>query len=105
MEVTETSESRLRKFWILLLFQIPSNLCSIFVLHHMFTAKIFRQTLSNHVIIAMLIVSLLSTTVDLSLTLNYLRLDFQRTLCDVPCFKRESYALNWYWPAVFPMEM
>ncbi|CAF3090504.1 unnamed protein product [Rotaria socialis] len=74
MEVTETSESRLRKFWILLLFQIPSNLCSIFVLHHMFTAKIFRQTLSNHVIIAMLIVSLLSTTVDLSLTLNYLRL-------------------------------
>ncbi|CAF2096317.1 unnamed protein product [Rotaria magnacalcarata] len=181
MKLAKTLESRLLKFWILLLFQISSILCSIFVLHHMFTAKKFRRTLSSHVIIAMLIVSLLSVTVDLSLTLIYLRLgivhpklnlfcffwmyidfsfytcgmlltawasferhilvfsvryfrlsyrmifvhyvpilicliypfifynysilfyscendllDFQRTLCGVPCFKRESYVLNWY---------
>ncbi|CAF3832241.1 unnamed protein product [Rotaria sordida] len=73
MAISETSLSRLIKFWILLIFQIPSILCSIFVLHHMFTSKTYRRTLANHVIIAMLIISLLSVTIDLSLTLNYLR--------------------------------
>lgn len=181
LTVPETTTSRFIKFWILLFFQIASIQCSIFVLHHIFTYKSARRTLSNHVVIAMLIVSLLYVTVDLSLTLNYLRegiiipqtvpfcffwiyidyslytigvllttwatferhilvfslnhfrsfyqlilfhylpvlicviypfifygyailvyscenniLDFHVTLCGSPCFKRESYILNWY---------
>ncbi|CAF4612003.1 unnamed protein product [Rotaria sp. Silwood1] len=73
MAISETSLSRSIKFWILLVFQIPSILCSIFVLYNMFTLQIYRRALANHVIIAMLIVSILSITIDLSLTLNYLR--------------------------------
>jgi hypothetical protein len=181
MDVSETLLSRSIKFWILLVFQIPSILCSIFILYHMFVLPTYRRTLANHVITIMLIVSLLSVTIDLSLTLNYLRegfvnppsisfcffwmyidyslyasgmlltawasierhilvfalqyfrlsyqiifghyfpiiicliypfifyiytifiypcqnnfLDFNKTLCGSPCFKRESYIFNWY---------
>jgi hypothetical protein len=181
IQISETELSRSIKFWILLLFQIPSILCSIFVLYHMCALPTYRRTLANHVVISILIISLLSVTIDLSITLNYLRvgivhpqlssfcyfwmyidyslyangmllmawasierhilvfsfhyfrstyriifahyipiiislvypfifyiytifiysckenlLDFKVTLCGSPCFKQESYILNWY---------
>ena len=70
---SETRLSRSIKFGIFLTFQVPSILCSIFVLYHMFALPAYRQALANHVIIALLIVSFLSTSIDLSITLHYLR--------------------------------
>lgn len=69
----ETRLSRSIKFVIFLAVQIPSILCSIFVLYYMFVLPAYRQILANHVIIALLIVSLLSMSIDLSITLHYLR--------------------------------
>ncbi|CAF3772930.1 unnamed protein product [Rotaria sordida] len=71
--IYETLLTRSIKFWILLILQIPSIFCSIFILYHMFVSRKQRQLLANHVIIIMLIVSLLSTIIDLSITLNYLQ--------------------------------
>lgn len=181
MNIVETSLSRSIKFWILLSFQIPSILCSIFILYNNLCFRVYRRSIPNHVITLMLIVGLFSVTIDLSLTMNYLRegivkpqtksfclfwmyidytlyasgilltawasierhilifsiqffrltcqkicfhylpifvlliypfifygytiffypcqldeLDFNKTLCGSPCFKRESRILNWY---------
>ncbi len=52
--------------------QITSILCSLFVLYHMLSSSTQRQSLANHVIIVILIISFLSVTIDLSITLTYL---------------------------------
>ncbi|CAF1394303.1 unnamed protein product [Adineta ricciae] len=68
----ETSTTRAIKFWILLFCQIPSVLCSIFVLYHMVRSRANRQVLANHVVIAMLGVGVLIVTIDLSIALKFL---------------------------------
>ncbi|CAF3176584.1 unnamed protein product [Rotaria socialis] len=71
--IDETPLTRSIKFWIILILQTPSISCSIFVLYHMLSTRSYRQLLADHVVVVMLIYSLLSVTIDLSITLNYLR--------------------------------
>ena len=70
---SETFLSRGIKFWLFLGMQIPSVLCAIFVLSYMSCRPRYRRLLANHAIMALVLVSLLSSTVDLSIMLHFLR--------------------------------
>ncbi|CAF1318907.1 unnamed protein product [Rotaria sordida] len=43
------------KFWLYLVFLIPSIICAIFVLYHLLCNQTFRRSLNNHVIIVLLL--------------------------------------------------
>jgi hypothetical protein len=60
------------KFISLLLLQIPSILCTTFILYHLLRNRVSRTTLHNHPIIAILATSLLTCLTDISMTLYYL---------------------------------
>ena len=60
------------KFWILLVLQLLSLSCFVYVFSKFVFKKQFHQTIHNHVVILLLSVSFLFVTVALSLTLAYL---------------------------------
>ena len=62
------------RFWILLVFDILSISCSIFLLYLILTDRKLRQALNNHIVIVLLIINLVSQSIDNSLYLNYLRI-------------------------------
>jgi hypothetical protein len=68
----ETVISRTIKFIILLILQLASICCSLFLLFHLIAEPTLYRTLHNHTIIALIIVSFLQTIFDLPLTLYYL---------------------------------
>ena len=74
--VYETSTTRSIKFWILLFFQPLSIVCSLCMFYHMLASRTQRQLLANQIVFVMLIVSFLSVTIDLSITLDFLRQGF-----------------------------
>ena len=63
------------QFWIYLLGDIPSTVCSFFVLYHLLFDRTQRRALHNHVIIVLLIVGLISELTNIPWILNYYRLD------------------------------
>ena len=69
----ETATSRTIKFFLLLIFQIFSVCCSLFLIFHLIIKSTFRRRLQNETIIALLLVSFFQTISDLPMTLNYLR--------------------------------
>jgi hypothetical protein len=71
--VSETLLPRSIRFWLLLVFDIPSVACSIFLLYHLFVNKTLRRVLNNHIIIVLLLVNFVSQLIDTSTYLNYLR--------------------------------
>ena len=73
------------RFGILLGFDIPSILCSIFLLYLLLTNEKLRQALHNHIIIILLIVNLISQLVDNSFYLNYLRIGYVRPSSPILC--------------------
>lgn len=60
------------RFWILLLLDIPSVLCSFFLLYHLLFNKTLRNQLTNHVIIVLLILGLSIQLVDIPFHLTFL---------------------------------
>ena len=73
------------RFGILLEFDIPSILCSIFLLYLLLSHRKLRQTLHNHIIIILLIVNLNSQLLDNSFYLHYLRIGYVRPSSPVLC--------------------
>lgn len=69
----ETVTSRTVKFIFLLIFQIASIGCSLFLLFHLITKSTLHRALHNHIIIALVVVSFFQTISDLPMTLEYLR--------------------------------
>ena len=69
----ETVISKTIKFIILLILQVGSICCSLFLLFNLIMKPTLHQTLHNHTLIALIIVSFLQTISDLSMTLDYLR--------------------------------
>jgi len=69
---TTSFESNRIKFWILLSLQLLSIPCFIYVFFQFATKKKLRQSINNHVILLLLIVSFLFVTIALSLTLAYM---------------------------------
>ena len=66
---------RSMKFYSLLTLQILSVFCSLFLLYHFLFDRLIRQVLYNHLIIALLFVSLLTCTIDLPLILFHLKVN------------------------------
>ena len=69
----ETPTSRLIKFFVLLILQMMSVCCSIFLIFHLIIRPTFRRRLQNQTIILLLIVSFFQTISDLPMSLDYLR--------------------------------
>ncbi|CAF4163742.1 unnamed protein product, partial [Adineta steineri] len=61
------------KFWLFIIFIIPSILCSIFYLHYFLIHRTFRQSLHNHVIILILSFGLIYMITDIIWYIHYYR--------------------------------
>src|SRR5690349_9582475 len=72
----EIAIPRIVRFWIILLFYIPSLICSLFVLYHFIFNRTLRQTLHNHVIIILLFINLIVQLTNIPWILNYYRLGY-----------------------------
>jgi len=66
--------SHLVRFWLYLLFEIPSVICSIFVLSHLLFNRTLRRALYNHIIIILLAINLIVQVTDIPWILHYYRL-------------------------------
>ena len=55
----EVAIPRKIRFWLLLLFDIPSVLCTLFLLSNLFVNRTLRQALNNHVLIVLLLLVLM----------------------------------------------
>ena len=73
-EESEIPVPRSTRFWLLLIMDIPSIICSFFLLFHLLINKSLRSQLTNHVIIILLIIGLIIELVDISLHLSFLHL-------------------------------
>lgn len=62
------------RFWLLLLLNIPSVICSCLLLYHFFESHVRRNQLKNHLIIVLLILGLFIELVDIPLHLSFFRL-------------------------------
>jgi hypothetical protein len=69
---TEINLPRSVRFWLLLLLDIPSIICSIFLLFNLLNDKILRLQLANHVMIILLIIGLILQLVDIPFHLSFL---------------------------------
>ncbi|CAF1007225.1 unnamed protein product [Rotaria sordida] len=64
------------RFWLLLLFDIPSIVCSLFLLFHLLINKTFRCHLINQVMMVLLIIGLIIELVAVPFHLNFLRIGY-----------------------------
>lgn len=61
------------RFWLLLIFVIPSILCNIFCLYYFLVDRTLRKALNNHVIIAILFLCLLCNITDVIWFIHFYR--------------------------------
>jgi hypothetical protein len=71
---SEINIPRSLRFWFLLLLDVPSIICSCFLLFHLLNNKTLRSQLTNHVIIILLIMGLIIELVDIPFHLSFLHL-------------------------------
>lgn len=71
MEMAEISTNL--QFWILLIFTIPSLICSLFVIYRYLSNQILRNGLHNHSILLLVIVNVILIITDVSWMLDNLR--------------------------------
>ncbi|CAF3638976.1 unnamed protein product [Rotaria sordida] len=68
----ERSIPRPIRFWLLLLLDIPSIICSLFLLFHLLTNKNLRCQIINHLMIVILIIGLIIELIAIPFHLNFL---------------------------------
>jgi hypothetical protein len=72
-ENSEISWPRPLRFWLLLIFDIPSIVCSLFVLYHLLFNRTSRYALHNHTIILLLTIALIFQLTDIPFYLDFIR--------------------------------
>ena len=72
-EYEELVPSRTVQFWTILVFQIPSLACTIYLLCHLIFDKKLRKLLHNHVVIILLLLTFVINVIDNSLYLDAYR--------------------------------
>jgi len=72
-ENSEISWPRPLRFWLLLIFDIPSIICSLFVLYHLLINQTSRYALHNHTVILLLTIALLFQLTDIPWYLDFIR--------------------------------
>ena len=63
------------KFWTILIVQVPSLACTLFLLYHLLRDRTLRQAMNNHVIIILLILTLSIELFDNPLYIDAYRMD------------------------------
>ncbi|CAF1527111.1 unnamed protein product [Adineta ricciae] len=71
-DTLEISLSRPIRFWLLLLTDCPSIICSFILLIHFFRNRIARQALNNHVVILLILFGLGTQLIDVPLYLTFI---------------------------------
>jgi hypothetical protein len=84
-EESEISLPRPVRFWLLLLLNIPSTICSFVLLFHLLINKTFRRQLTNHVIIILLILGLIIELVAIPFPLSFLHLGIVQPSVPILC--------------------
>ncbi|CAF1622648.1 unnamed protein product [Rotaria sp. Silwood1] len=84
-ENSEISWPRSLRFWLLLIFDIPSIACSLFVLYHILINRKSRHALHNHTIIILLIIALIFQLTDIPWYLDFIRQGFVWPSIPVRC--------------------
>lgn len=69
---TEISLPRSVRFWILIVFDVASLICTLYLLFHLCVSRALRQSLSNHVIIILLIMGLATQCIDVPFYLSFI---------------------------------
>jgi hypothetical protein len=82
---SEINIPRTVRFWLLLLFDIPSIICSFFLLFHLLINKTLQCQLTNHVIIVLLIIGLIIELVDIPFLLTFLHLNIVKPSIPAMC--------------------
>ena len=72
-ENSEISWPRSLRFWLLLIFDIPSIICSVFVLYHLLINRKSRYALHNHTVILLLFIALLFQLTDIPWYLDFIQ--------------------------------
>ena len=73
------------RFWLILVFEVPSLFCSLLLLAFLFTDRASRKSLQNHVIIALLVVGLFAQLIDVPFYLNFTRVNSITPPSSVTC--------------------
>jgi len=61
------------RFWLLLIFVIPSIICSLFIFYHLLFDQTLRRALNNHTISVLLILALIFQLIDILWYLDFIR--------------------------------
>ncbi|CAF2017588.1 unnamed protein product [Rotaria magnacalcarata] len=68
---TDIAIPRAGCFWLILIFEIPSIICSFFILYHFLVSRSLRQALYNHVFIVIALINLVVELTDIVWTLKF----------------------------------
>jgi hypothetical protein len=88
--IPEIALSSTARFWILLIFEIPSLIFCLFQLFYLCFDQALRKSLNNHVFIFILINVFLSEIIDIPNYLTFLRLNYVWPQSPINCY------LWWY---------
>ena len=84
-------------FGLFLFGQLMSIPCYLFMLYHLLAGKTARKALSNHAIVLILIFNLMSLTIDLSMTMDFMRRGIIGSLIPALCLLHQYMAFGiWY---------
>ncbi len=85
--ITKTfSLSRPIRFFLILIVNMSSSMCSFLLLYHLFTKRILRIAIHNHMLIVLLLAILVVQLIDMPLYLKYLYLGFVWPQTAAMCF-------------------
>ncbi|CAF1302470.1 unnamed protein product [Rotaria sp. Silwood1] len=89
-QLFETSSTRLAKFILFVSLEPPGLLCNFFLVYHLITDRVLRRTLHHHVVLVLLIVSLLTNTIEVPRVLAFLHIGFVTPATTTNC-------IIWQW--------
>ncbi|CAF1146618.1 unnamed protein product [Adineta steineri] len=78
--------SKMTRFWILLIFEVPSLFCCVLLLYYLCFDRIQRNALNNHVIIAILIFNFFLLIIDIPNYLTLFRLHYVWPSTPINCY-------------------
>ncbi|UJR20316.1 hypothetical protein I4U23_023447 [Adineta vaga] len=82
----KSSFSSMAQFWIILCFEIPSIICTLFLLFCLFYHRTLRQSLSNHITIILLVTVLFIEIIDYPHQLVYLQWNYSLYRTPALCY-------------------
>lgn len=65
MSAPEMSMPRMARFWLLLAFELPGLICTLFLLFHLLMDRALRSALHNHVVVLLLFAALITQLIDI----------------------------------------